>query len=252
VGAIAKSRPGTKPFPTNRAEHLQRGARELPEALRMFGFSAHAAEVVDGNLDNAHALAVGLTDHLRREGGAGFAAAGAQGGPGFAAHGAIGASDIGESRLVREIPQSLKNLGHGDVGPAHHKSHVRALLHHLACRARAEDERRCVDVGQELGEVERAKRAVGLGEHNHISVRLIESTSAGEPVAGVLLAHDARTMRPRDVARAVARAVVDDDDLFHKRTRAKVVDDVCDRGRLVVRGDDDGDAEARAQGGRRE
>ena len=58
---------------------------------------------------------------------------------------------------------------------------------------------------------------------------------------------DARAVRGGDLARAVARMAVDDQHLVG--VRLHLVDDLADQPFFVFRGDDNGDAEARAQAG---
>src|SRR5688572_32361070 len=55
---------------------------------------------------------------------------------------AVAAAHVGQARLVRMEPEQLEQLGHGHVAPAQLAVHVRALLDHLARRARAEQDRK--------------------------------------------------------------------------------------------------------------
>lgn len=121
--------------------------------------------------------------------------------------------------------------------------------------ARADDE---IGLAREHGpgderELLREVRVVAVEEHDDVLVRErrerrgaraeehLEPREACAAVPAAVLAHDERPRRARDLARPVARAVVDDDEHVDALLR-QLGDHERERRLLVERGDQDGDA----------
>src|SRR5262249_52039271 len=121
-----------------------------------------------------------------------------------------------------------------------------------AFRAIAGESRADHDVGSTLGQrLEKGRQLCGtiavvtIEEYDHVRARyLIEPGEAGAPIAAPGLEHDSRAAPLGTVARPVARVAVDDEDLGDLRP-GDVVEHPSDRLRLVVGGDDHGNAHLR-------
>ena len=125
-------------------------------------------------------------------------------------------------------------------------------VHHhapgIALEARAED-----DVGvavedrlDELRILVGVVFEVGVLDDDDVAARLGDAAADGRPLPLVHRLEDVADLRPLlrerrdDVARAVGRAVVDDDDLLLDRHRPHPAQQLRHRRALVVAGDDDG------------
>jgi hypothetical protein len=117
----------------------------------------------------------------------------------------------------------------------------------IACESRADH-----DVGSTIAQRLEKPRQLGrtiaivaVEEHDHVGARcLSEPGETGATVAALGLEYDPRAATFGNVARTVARVAVDDEDLGDVRPR-DVVEHPSDRLCLVVRGDDDGNAQLR-------
>src|SRR5262245_6944633 len=199
---------------------------------------ADAGMVADRDLDDSHATQRSLDDHLD--------------GPPVgqlaqlerAEHVVSGSSErteVGERETAQKTDQSRREP------IAEHRMARQRAIRAIACESRADH-----DVGSTVTQrlekprqLGRTIAVVAVEEHHHVGARrLSEPGETGAAVAALGFEHDSRAATFGNVARTVARVAVDDEDLGDVRPR-DVVEHPSDRLRLVVGGDDDGNAQLR-------
>ena len=201
----------------------------------MLGDAAAPPVVAHGDLDHAPLDAQHLDHHLGRERRVVADEVVADLAIRVAPDRPVGAADVGETRLAAP-PECLDQLPDRDVAPAQEAVHVRALLDHLPRRARADHHVGVLQELEQLAEVLGAEGGVALDQDQDVPARLVHPLPKRVAVAAQRTRVHGRAELARDRRRPVARAVVHDDDLVD--VWAEVADDVPDRGRLVVGGDD--------------
>ena len=152
------------------------------------------------------------------------------------AHAAVGVADAGSEQQVEEPGQ--QRVAHIPVEPRH-RARVDVLHavadHHVGA---------VLQLGEESRDLVEVVREVGVAHHDELAARGGEAGEVGAAVAAPRLVHDARAGRLGQLAAAVVRVVVGDDDLAGDRVArqrlARPRDAFDDVLRLVEAGDHDG------------
>ena len=147
------------------------------------------------------------------------------------------ATHVGE---VDGVEQRLGELGHRPVAPAQEQTHVGATEDERLHRARPEHEIHVGGERQQLQDVLRVERRVGLAHAHKVGAgRLHEAASDRRAIALRRLEHLACHRRRHCRRRVGVRVVVDHDDVVDDAQLVEGVDAVGDAARLVVGGQHD-------------